>query len=297
MGGILFSDDFEKAFDSVEHTVLFATLQSFGFGPQFIYWVRTIFRNAENCVMNNGHCTGYFPLERGTRQGILFCIPFILCLETFFIQIRENDNIKGVGIGDYQVKLSAYAGDADFLMADVNSLQLVFQTCSTFQLYSSLQLNLEKSEACSIGNKMGSYQMPINCKWVKIKCDAMRTLGIFSSYEKDLEQEMNFLDNLKSVNDVLMIWRSKGLSLSGKILIFKTLALSKLLYACMMKVSSTFQIDQLNALQKKFIWDNKRPKIKHSTLIADYCEGGYEDVNIEKKIASLRIKWVTRIFD
>ena len=210
MSGILFAANFEKAFYSVEHTFIFATLQSLGFGPQFIQWVRTIFRNAESCVMNNGHSTGYFPLERGTRQGdFISAYLFILCLETLLIQIRENENIKGIGIGDY-------ADSADFLMDDVNSLQSVFQTCSTFQLYSSLKLNLEKSEVCSIGNKMGSYEMPINCKWVNIKCNAMRTLGIFNSYEKDLEEKLNFLDNLKSVNDVLMIWRYRGLSRSRK---------------------------------------------------------------------------------
>ena len=37
MGEILFSADFKKAFDSVEHMFIFATLQSFGFGPQFIH--------------------------------------------------------------------------------------------------------------------------------------------------------------------------------------------------------------------------------------------------------------------
>ena len=180
MGKILFSADFEKAFDSVEHTFIFATLQSFGFGPQFIDWVKTIFRIAESCVMNNGHSTGYFQLERGTRQGDpLSAYLFILCLETLFIQIRENDNIKGIGISDDQVKLSAYADDADFLIVDVNSLQSVFQTCSTFQLYSSLELNLEKSEACWIGNKMGSYEMRINCKWVNIKCNAIANTGYF----------------------------------------------------------------------------------------------------------------------
>ena len=43
------------------------TLESFGFGPQFIQWVRTFLKNAENCVMNNGHSTGYFILKGGTR--------------------------------------------------------------------------------------------------------------------------------------------------------------------------------------------------------------------------------------
>ena len=64
---ILFSGDFEKAFDSVDHTFLFATLIEFGFGPDFIQWVKTFLKNGESCVMNNGHSSGYFPLSRGTR--------------------------------------------------------------------------------------------------------------------------------------------------------------------------------------------------------------------------------------
>ena len=60
--------------------------------------------------MNNGHSTGYFPLERGTRQGDpLSAYLFILCVETLFIQIRENDEVKGIRIGDNEIKLSAYA--------------------------------------------------------------------------------------------------------------------------------------------------------------------------------------------
>ena len=57
---ILFSADFEKAFDSVDHTFLFATLTEFGFGPDFIQWVKTFLKDCESCVMNNGHSSGYF---------------------------------------------------------------------------------------------------------------------------------------------------------------------------------------------------------------------------------------------
>ena len=64
---ILFSADFEKAFGSIKHTFIFATLQSFGFGPDFIQWVKTFLYKAESCKMNNGSSTGYFYLEIGTR--------------------------------------------------------------------------------------------------------------------------------------------------------------------------------------------------------------------------------------
>ena len=38
---ILFSADFEKAFDSVEHSFFISTLKAFEFGPEFIQWVKT----------------------------------------------------------------------------------------------------------------------------------------------------------------------------------------------------------------------------------------------------------------
>ena len=86
---ILFSADFEKAFDSVDHCLLFSALKSFGFGPDFIQWVRTLFKNSESCVMNNGFSTGYFALERGTRQGdrLSACL-FILALEVMLILLE-----------------------------------------------------------------------------------------------------------------------------------------------------------------------------------------------------------------
>ena len=66
---VLFSADFENAFESTDHTFLFSVLKSNEFGPDFIQWVKTLFNNAESCVINNGLSTGYFPLKRGTWQG------------------------------------------------------------------------------------------------------------------------------------------------------------------------------------------------------------------------------------
>ena len=112
--------------------------------------------------MNNGHSKGYFSQERGAGQGD----PLPAYLSYPFIQIRENEEAKGIRTGDNEIKLSAYADDAGFLTSDVSLLETIFQTCATLQLYSSLKLNLEKSEACWIGNRMGSDERPINCKWI-----------------------------------------------------------------------------------------------------------------------------------
>ena len=139
---VLFSADFEKAFDSIEHSFIISTLRAFGFGPDFIQWVRTFFKNVESCVMNNGRSTRYFLFQRGTRQGDPFsAYLFISALEILLIQIRENANIKGIIIDEMEIKLSAYADDGSFFVIDVQSLQLIFFMCNQFREFSSLKLS------------------------------------------------------------------------------------------------------------------------------------------------------------
>ena len=97
--GSMSSED--KAFDSVDHTFLFATLTEVGFGPDFIRWLKTFLKDCQIYVMNSGHASGYFPLNRGSRRGDpLSAYLFILVLQVMLIQIRDYDNIKGINLGD-----------------------------------------------------------------------------------------------------------------------------------------------------------------------------------------------------
>ena len=85
------------------------------------------------------------------------------------------------------------------------------------------------------------------------------------------------------MNEYINMRECRGLTLAGRILIFKSLALSKVLYIC-----------TLEDLMKNFVWSGRRLKIKHSTLTGDYVDGGYKDVDIETKLSSLRTLWIRR---
>ena len=67
--GFLLAIDFEKAFDSLNHEFLYQVLQKMGFGPNFLQWIGTFYRNLSGCVLNNGFTTDIFSVKCGVRQG------------------------------------------------------------------------------------------------------------------------------------------------------------------------------------------------------------------------------------
>ena len=109
--------------------------------------------------------------------------------------------------------------------------------------------------------------------------------------------QRNFVEVIKKIENVLKIWNIRNLTLSGNITIFKTLAISKIVYISYLSNVPSAILDYLEIIHKKFIWRNKKPKIKHSTLISDYCDGGLKDIDIRSKIKALHLSWLKRIYD
>ena len=70
--GLMIFIDFQKAFNSVEWDFILGCLEAFNFGPDFVQWIKTFYKNAQSCVINNGTTSDYFFLERGVRHIYLF---------------------------------------------------------------------------------------------------------------------------------------------------------------------------------------------------------------------------------
>ena len=66
----------------------------------------------------------------------------------------------------------------------------------------------------------------------------------------------------------------RQLTLEGRITVFKSLALSKVIHLLLITKLHINTIDLLYKIQKNFIWQGKKTKIKHSTLCNGYQKGG-----------------------
>ena len=90
----------------------------------------------------------------------------------------------------------------------------------------------------------------------------------------------------------------RNLTIEGKVLVFKSLAISKIVHLSLKTMVPRAIINQLNNNQlKNFIWNGKNPKIKHKTLSNNDGDSGFKKVDIFTKVISLQCSWIKRLYD
>ena len=152
LSGYLMTIDFEKDFDSMNHTFLIASLKKYCFVDNFIDWIKILLKNQESCVINGGHKTKYFKLERGARQrDPISAYLFILPLETFLIIIKANKNLHALKMFDHEYLYTAYVDDTTFFLQDISSIKVVLKDFNSLSGFSGLRLNFTKCEIAGIG--------------------------------------------------------------------------------------------------------------------------------------------------
>ena len=285
---MLVTIDIQKAFDSVNHKFLTLALKRYGFGKMFIKRIKTLLNNQESCIINGGFTTKYFKLDKGTRQGDpISAYLFILVLEIVFNLIKQNKDIHGLTFFDHTFLYTAYADDTTFFLKDKESVKKVMNVFDTFSIYSGLKLNKSKCKIAGIGILKGVSMELCGMECIDLTKNSVKILGIHFSYNKKIENEENFIKLIKKIENVLKIWRIRNLTVQGKITIFKTYKTN----------IPQVIIDQLNKIQKDFIWNRKHPKIRHSTLCNTHKNGGLKSIRIPNKLTSLQCSWIKRLYD
>ena len=206
--------------------------------------------------------------------------------------IRHSSYINGIKIGDTEVLLTQFADDMSCFVNDENSIRQIFSMCNEFYYTSGLALNAEKSTILWLGNwKQKKYTL---CG--AAMCDDKYSLLGLTLSRDVTSTAFNLNDKIIRMENKLVTWSSLDLTIIGKILITKSMGLSNLNYitthACLTK-------EQLIRIQRKinsFIWDNKIPKIKHTTLTADYKQRGLRSPDITSIYKSQRLIWLADIY-
>ena len=125
----------------------------------------------------------------------------------------------------------------------------------------------------------------------------MKYLGhfIFTDNKEALKTE--WTDKLAKLQKILDSWKKRNLSIFGRVTVLKSLALSQIIHVIIVDSIPKDTLNKLNRMVYHFIWGSKAEKVKRSTLIKDYVDGGIKMIDIEKQMLSFRLKWLGRLLN
>ena len=127
--------------------------------------------------------------------------------------MKNNADIRGLTIFNHAFLYTAFADDLSFFFNDLLSVKNLIETLKVFSLFSGVKANFSKCEIAGQGSLKGVLEAVCGLKSINLTTDTIKTLGVHFSYDDTLKIQNDFLDTVKSIQQVLRFWNSGMLSL------------------------------------------------------------------------------------
>ena len=139
-----------------------------------------------------------------------------------FNLIKPDKDIHGLTFFDHTFLYTAYADDSTFFLKDKESVKKVINLFDTFSIYSGLKPNKSKCKTAGIGALEGVSIELCGMECIDLTKNSVNILGIHFAYDKKIENDEYFIKLIKKFENVLKIWKTRNVTVQGKITIFKT---------------------------------------------------------------------------
>ena len=198
-------------------------------------------------------------------------------------------------MGNHEIKLSVFADDLTTFVENSRSFTRLKHLINGFGNVSGSKLNEEKTEVYWLGNLHDS-QEDHGIDKDKVN-KPMKILGIFFTYDWQKILDLNFESIIKFIKKSINAWRWRNLSLFGRIQIIKTFAMPKFMFRASQIPLTRDIIKEINPVLFNFVWNSGKDKIKRSTLISDYKNGGLKMPHVEKLVKTQRMMCMKKYLD
>jgi hypothetical protein len=271
---MLFVDQ-QKAFDRINHDFLQIVLKNINFNEKFRNLVKNLFNRQEAHIVDSGHISNSFRVERGVRQGDpLSPLLYVLAFEPLLSML--DNKITGIKIGDQSFKCAAYADDLTIGISSCSDWTTVLDLFSKYEKASNARINKLKTNLMPLTNTARSIKLSEEACFKKLrKQDNITVLGYNitanGTPKKTLWQEA--INKLK-LNLEKLTYRN--LSLKGKIILANSLLLSKIWYVAYLTPPNKKQVAEINRLITFWIKGNSKMLPRYSTFQQSYEQGGLQ---------------------
>ena len=147
---------------------------------------------------------------------------------------------------------TADADDTNFFLKDKSSVFETSNISHKFSLVSGLSPDTTKCDIASIGTLKGVNVALCGMKCLNLTKETVKIFGVDFCYNKELEHEMNFQSHIVKIESVLRLWSMRDLTIEGKVLISKSLVISKIGHVTLITAAPHAVVNQLNNIEKEF---------------------------------------------
>lgn len=295
---IILSLDAEKAFDQVERPYLFAVLEKFQLGQDFISWIKLLYKNPTARILTNQTLSTQLKLCRGTRQGcVLSPLLFALALEPLAETIRTHPGIHGYDTANTANTISLYADDILlYVTQPQTSVPAILSVIDKFGTFAGYRNNWGKSELLPI--KLESYEWLASLPF-KVTSEKITYLGIVITKKYSGLVKENYLPLLEKLKNNIQFWRTLPISLIGRVNSVRMIFLPQYLYLLqnipVFLPKSFFK--KLDAIIMPYIWNYKSHRIKKEHLCKHGSLGGLTLPNFMNYYWATNLRIISLLLD
>ena len=146
--------------------------------------------------------------------------------------------------GSHNYKISQYADDSVVVVKSFDEILTVLTLLGIFGELAGLRINIDKTKIMGLGSLKSSVKNVHNIEVVT----CIKTLGIYVGHNKKLCIDRNWSDKITKIKLLLQRWQERSLTLLGKIVIIKSLALPIIAYSVSNYETLPWVIKNVNSL-------------------------------------------------
>ena len=264
------------------------------YGDKFIHMIKVCYSNIQSKIKVNALLSDPFTLKRGIHQGYhLSMLPYIIAAEVLANFIIVDKRIKGIQIGNQEIKTVDFADDTTVSLRGISLLNRIQSIFKLRENVSSSKINVNKSQALQAGDYNNRFNTPGDMIWSNF---SIKILGIKfgnftlgnSIWDKIITKKISQKNQSLGQSQIILERQQTNYKPNFT---FKTVVCKSYLYN-----PKIYQ--KRKEIEKRihdFLW--KRQKIHpHRYLIQlSIWKGGLGILDIDTQLNSLKIKWIKRL--
>ena len=277
--GALINVDLQKAFDSVDHSFLFAVMRKMGFCLKFISLIKTLYNDILSTCLVNGHLSNQFDIKRGVRQGCpLSMILYVFSQEPLYRAFKATNQIQTFNIPCRNIKMLGFADDTSLFVNSDLSLISIFNILNYFGMASGIKVNTKKTRILGFGAWKYRTDWPIPD--LKTEKSEIKILGILFCRDINQAIELNWNKVLSNIKVMIRILSARRLTLYQRAIVINSFLLSKVWY-----IAHTYPLpkkysDSITTEIFKYLWQSKSNPIKRDVVYQIKSKGGLGIFNV-----------------